>query len=54
MLRDRKSLRDYKVRPYWSEDLVCVGSRIKVLVLKGTGHIYGAIGLVEKGHPAML
>ena len=50
MLRDRKSLRDYEIRSYWSKDLVCV---IKMLVLKGMGHIYGAIRLIEKGHPVM-
>ena len=54
MSRDRKSLRDMEIRPYWSENLVCVGSRIKVSVLKGTRHIYGAIELVEKGQLAML
>ena len=53
MSGDRKPLGDYVIRPYWAEDLVCVGNRIKVLVQKGTGHIYGAIGLVEKGHPVI-
>ena len=53
MSRDRKALKDDGIQPHGSENLVCIGSKIKVLVLKGIGHIYGAIGLAEKGHPAI-
>ena len=53
MSRDRIALEDYVIWSYRVESLVFIGSRIKVSVHKGIRHIYGAIGLTEKGHPAM-
>ena len=48
MSRDRKALGDYVIRSYQVEGIVCIGSRTKVSVQKGTEHLYSAIGLVEK------